>query len=58
MLRVLFSAVVCLFVFRSANADTFTLTSGGAATGFGSISLNASGPNISFTRTREVNVEI
>ena len=47
MLRVLLCAVVCLFVFSSAKADTFTFTSGGAATGFGSISLNASGPNIS-----------
>jgi PEP-CTERM motif-containing protein len=47
MLRVLFSAVVCLLVISSARADTFTLTSGSAFTGFGSITLNASGPNIS-----------
>jgi hypothetical protein len=47
MLRVVFGAVVCLFVFSSAKADTFTLTSGSAFTGFGSITLNASGPNIS-----------
>jgi len=47
MLRVLLCAVVCLFVFSSAKADTFTLTSGSAATGFDSFSLNASGPNIS-----------
>jgi len=47
MSRILLCAVVCLFVFGSARADTFTFTSGGAATSFGSISLNASGPNIS-----------
>ena len=34
MLRILLCAVVCLFIFSSAQADTFTLTSGGAATGF------------------------
>lgn len=47
MLRVLLCAVVCLFVFSSAKADTFTLTSGGASTGFDHFSINASGPNIS-----------
>jgi hypothetical protein len=47
MLRALGCAVVCLFVFSSARADTFTLTSGSAATGFDLFSLNASGANIS-----------
>jgi hypothetical protein len=47
MLRILLCAAVCLFVFTSAKADTFTLTSGAAFTGFNSISLNASGPNVS-----------
>jgi PEP-CTERM motif-containing protein len=47
MSRVLLSALVCLFVFSAAKADTFTLTSGAANTGFGTISLNAFGPNIS-----------
>jgi len=50
MIRVLFSAVVCLFIFSSVQADTFTLTSGTAATSFGSISLNASGSNISINQ--------
>ena len=49
MIRVLFSAIVCLFVLSSAKADTFTFTSGAASTSFGSIMLNASGPNISIT---------
>ena len=47
MFRPLFCVVVCLFVYSSAKADTFTLTSGTAATGFDTFSLNASGPNIS-----------
>ena len=50
MLRVLLCAIVCLFVFSSAKADTFTFTSGAASTGFGSITLNASGPNISINQ--------
>jgi hypothetical protein len=47
MLRALLCAVVCLFVFSSAKADTFTLTSGALATGFDLFNINASGPNIS-----------
>src|SRR5215213_11669397 len=50
MLRALLCVCVCLFVFSSAKADTFTLTSGGASTSFGSITLNASGPNISISQ--------
>lgn len=46
MFRTLLCAVVCLFVFTSARADTFTLTSGAAVTGFDTFSLIASGPNI------------
>jgi PEP-CTERM motif len=47
MFRLLLCAVVCLFVFSSAKADTFTLTSGSAVTSFDIFSLQASGPNIS-----------
>ncbi len=47
MVRSLLCAVICLVVFSSAKADTFTFTSGSASTGFGHIGLNASGPNIS-----------
>ena len=47
MLRALLCTCVCLFVFSSAKADTFTFTSGVASTSFGSIILDASGPNIS-----------
>jgi hypothetical protein len=47
MLRPLLCAVICLIVFSSAKADTFTLTSGAASTGFDHIGLTASGPNIS-----------
>ena len=47
MLRALLCAVVCLFVFSSAKADTFTLTNGALVTGFDLFSINASGPNIS-----------
>ena len=47
MQRAVLCAVVCLFVFTSAKADTFTLTSGFAVTSFGTFSLMASGPNIS-----------
>lgn len=47
MSRLLLCAIVCLFVFSSAKADTFTFTSGSAATGFDLFSLQASGPNIS-----------
>ena len=49
MKRTIMCAVVCLFVFGSAKADTFTLTTGGAATGFDQFSLFASGPNISIS---------
>jgi hypothetical protein len=47
MLRPLLCVVVCLFAFSSAKADTFTLTSGGAGTGFDTFNLFATGPNIS-----------
>jgi len=47
MLRALLCLVVCRFVFSSAKADTFTLTSGTASTGFDLFAINASGPNIS-----------
>lgn len=47
MFRPFFCVVVCLFIFTSAKADTFTLTSGAAATGFDTFSLMASGPGIS-----------
>lgn len=46
MYRLLLCAAVCLFVFSSAKADTFTLTSGSLGTSFGIFNLNASGPNI------------
>ena len=49
MFRTLLCAVVCLFLFSSAKADTFTLTSGGASTGFDHFAINASGQNISIT---------
>lgn len=46
MFRPLLCVAVCLFVFSTVKADTFTLTSGSAATGFDLFSLNASGQNI------------
>ena len=47
MFRSLLGVVVCLFVFSSAKADTFTLTSGAMVTSFDIFNINASGPNIS-----------
>lgn len=47
MFRTLLCAVVCLFFFTSAKADTFTLTGGLAYTSFDQFGLQASGPNIS-----------
>jgi hypothetical protein len=47
MSRLLLCAFVCLFLFTAAKADTFTLTSGSASTGFDHFALNASGVNIS-----------
>jgi hypothetical protein len=47
MFRPLLCAVVCLFLFTSAKADTFTLTGGLAYTSFDQFGLQASGPNIS-----------
>lgn len=47
MLRPVLCALLCLFLYSSAKADTFTLTSGGASTGFDHIGITASGPNIS-----------
>jgi hypothetical protein len=46
MIRPLLCAVLCLFLYGSAKADTFTLTTGTAATGFAQFHLSASGPNI------------
>lgn len=46
MLRALLCVVVCLFVFSSAKADTFTLTGGPfATTSGGQLTINAFGPN-------------
>lgn len=47
MIRPLICAVAFLFLCSSAKADTFTLTSGSANTGFAQFSLFATGPNIS-----------
>ena len=49
MLRPVLCALLCLFLYGSAKADTFTLTSGTASTGFGHIGITASGQNISIT---------
>ena len=46
MFRTLLCAVVFLFLFTSAKADTFTLTGGTAYTSFDQFGLQASGPNI------------
>ncbi|MFN2406173.1 MAG: PEP-CTERM sorting domain-containing protein [Pyrinomonadaceae bacterium] len=47
MLRPVLCAVLCLFLYSSAKADTFVLTSGGMSTSFGQSGINASGPGIS-----------
>lgn len=49
MFRPVLCAVLCLFLYGSAKADTFTLTSGTATTSFGIFNLFASGPNISIS---------
>jgi len=46
MLRPLICAVVFLLLCSSAKADTFTLTSGSAITGFAQFNFNVTGPNI------------
>jgi PEP-CTERM motif len=46
MIRALACAVLCLLLYTSAKADTFTLLSGSANTGFAEFSLSGSGPNI------------
>jgi hypothetical protein len=46
MYRPILCAVVCLFLYSSAKADTFTITAGTATTGFAQFSLSVSGPNI------------
>jgi len=46
MFRPLLCVVVCLFLYSPAKADTFTFTSGFAATGFDLFSITADGPNI------------
>ena len=43
MVRSLICAVVCLFLFTSAKADTFTLTSGFAQTGLDLFDIFATG---------------
>jgi PEP-CTERM motif len=47
MYRLLLCSLLCLFLYSSAKADTFTLTSGQMFTGFDFFNINASGPNIS-----------
>jgi hypothetical protein len=49
MLRPVLCALLCLFIYGSAKADTFVFTSGAASTSFDHIGLTASGPNISIT---------
>ena len=49
MVRSLICAVVCLFLFTSAKADTFTLTSGFAQTGLDLFDIFATGPNIALS---------
>ncbi len=48
MSRPLICAVLCLLLYSSAKADTFTLTSGSVRLGNNDISIGVSGPNISF----------
>ena len=47
MSRLIICAVLCLFIYTSAKADPFTLTSGSIAVGLNEVSIGASGPNIS-----------
>ena len=47
MLRPVLCVILCLFLYGSAKADTFVLTSGGMSTSFGQSGINASGPGIS-----------
>ncbi len=49
MYRLLLCSLLCLFLYSSAKADTFTLTSGGIGTGFDFFNINVSGPNISIS---------
>ena len=50
MYRPILCAVVCLFLYSSAKADTFTLTGGSAITGFANFGLSVSGPNVSISK--------
>ena len=47
MLRPVICALLCLFLYGSAKADTFVFTSGAMSTSFGQSGINASGPGIS-----------
>ena len=47
MLRPVLCVILCLFLYGSAKADGFVLTSGGMHTAFGQSGINASGPGIS-----------
>lgn len=47
MLRPLVCTFLCLLFYTSAKADTFTLTSGSITLGLNTVSIAASGPNIS-----------
>jgi len=47
MPRPLVCAFLCLLFYTSAKADTFTLTSGSIAVSLNSVSIAASGPNVS-----------
>lgn len=47
MYRLLLCSLLCLFLYSSAKADTFTLTSGRIFTGFDFFNISVSGPNIS-----------
>ena len=47
MLRPVLCVFLCLFLYGSAKADGFVLTSGGMSTSFGQSGINASGPGIS-----------
>jgi hypothetical protein len=47
MSRLVICAVLCLFLYTSARADTFTLTSGSITVSLNSVSIGVSGPNVS-----------
>ena len=49
MYRPILCVVVCLFLYGSAKADTFTITSGVATTKFAQFNLSVSGPNFSIS---------